>query len=133
MLTQQLERFLIVGFTTVAIDFAFYRVLLLVDFQTEAAKAIAFIIGTIFAYFANRLWTFNRAKGGRSVFAMFVGLYVTTLIINVAANSGVLAVFGESEFALSLGFLMATGTSATLNFIGMRMIVFRSKQRADSK
>lgn len=123
---------MIVGFTTVAIDFAFYRLLLLANTPTEAAKAIGFIAGTIFAYFANKLWTFDRAKGGRSVFALFVGLYVTTLIINVGVNSGVIEILGEAEMALALGFLMATGTSATLNFVGMRMIVFRSKQRIDS-
>ena len=132
MITKQLQRFLIVGFTTVAIDLAVYRILLLLDVPTEPAKGIGFIAGTIFAYFANKLWTFDRAKGGRNVFALFVALYVTTLIINVGVNSGVIAILGEAELALALGFLIATGTSATLNFLGMRVIVFRNKQRIDS-
>lgn len=120
------------GLTTVAIDFATYRVLLFLDTPTAFAKALGFIAGTIFAYFANKLWTFDRAKGGRNVFAMFVGLYLTTLMINVGVNSGAIAILGEAELALALGFLLATGTSASLNFVGMRMIVFKSKQRVDS-
>ena len=132
MLTRQIQRFLIVGVTTVAIDFAVYLLFLFLDTPTAPAKGLGFIAGTIFAYFANRLWTFDRAKGGRTVFALFVGLYLATLIINVGVNSGVIVVLGENEQALALAFLMATGTSATLNFAGMRMIVFRSKQRVDS-
>ena len=132
MLTQQLQRFLIVGFTTVVIDFTAYRLLLYLDSPTAIAKGIGFIAGTIFAYFTNKLWTFGRAKGGANVFSMFIALYLTTLIINVGVNSGVIAVLGEEELFLALAFLMATGTSATLNFVGMQMIVFKGKQRIDS-
>ena len=132
MLTQQLQRFLVVGFTTVAIDFAAYRFLVFLESPTAIAKGLGFIAGTVFAYFANKLWTFDRAEGGRNVFAMFIGLYVSTLVINVGVNSGVIELLGENEVMLILAFLAATGTSATLNFIGMRMIVFRRKQQADS-
>ena len=132
MLTRQLQRFLIVGFTTVAIDFVVYQLLLLLDTPTAPAKGVGFIAGTIFAYFANKLWTFSRAKGGNTVFAMFVGLYLTTLAINVGVNSGVIAALGKDGVFFALAFLIATGTSATLNFAGMRMIVFKSQQRADS-
>jgi len=132
VLSRQLQRFLIVGFTTVGIDFAVYRLLLLVDSPIAVAKALGFIVGTVFAYFANKLWTFERADGGRNVFLMFMALYLTTLLINVGINSGVISALGDTELVLILGFLAATGTSATLNFIGMRMIVFRTKQRAES-
>ena len=132
MLSQQLQRFLIVGFATVVIDFATYRLLLYLDSPTAIAKALGFITGTIFSYFSNKLWTFNREKGGAYVFSIFIALYITTLIINVGVNSGVIAVLGEEELFLAFAFLMATGTSATLNFIGMQMIVFKSNHRADS-
>ena len=132
MLTQRLQRFLIVGFTTVVIDFTAYRLLLYLDSPTAIAKGLGFIAGTIFAYFANKLWTFSRAKGGSNVFSMFIALYFTTLIINVGVNSRVISVLGEEELFLILAFLLATGTSATLNFVGMQMIVFKGKQRIDS-
>jgi putative flippase GtrA len=63
---------------------------------------------------------------------MFMALYLTTLLINVGINSGVITALGDAELVLLLAFLAATGTSATLNFIGMRMIVFRTKQRVES-
>jgi putative flippase GtrA len=132
VLSRQLQRFLIVGFTTVGIDFAVYRILLFAGSPIAVAKALGFIVGTVFAYFANKLWTFESAKGGRSVFVMFMALYLITLLINVGINSGVITALGDAELVLLLGFLAATGTSATLNFIGMRMIVFRTKQRVES-
>ncbi len=132
MLTQQLHRFIIVGFATVVIDFATYRLLLHLDSPTAIAKALGFIAGTIFAYFSNKLWTFDRAKGGTYVFSRFIALYVTTLIINICVNSGVIAVLGKEEHFLEFAFLLATGTSATLNFIGMQMVVFKSNHRIDS-
>lgn len=132
MLAKQIKRFLIVGFTTVVIDFTAYRLLLYLDSPTAIAKGLGFVAGTIFAYFANKLWTFNRAKGGTNVFSMFVALYITTLAVNVGVNSGVIQILGEEEIFMTLAFFMATGTSATLNFIGMQMIVFKRKQPIDS-
>jgi len=132
VLAKQIKRFLIVGFTTVVIDFTAYRLLLYLDSPTAIAKGLGFVAGTIFAYFANKLWTFNRAKGGTNVFSMFVALYITTLAVNVGVNSGVIQILGEEEIFMTLAFFMATGTSATLNFIGMQMIVFKRKQPIDS-
>jgi putative flippase GtrA len=109
-----------------------YRLFLFLDTPIAVAKAVGFIAGTAFAYFANKLWTFDRANGGRNVFALFSGLYLTTLIINLGVNSGVIAILGEKELALTLAFLMATGTSATLNFVGLRLVVFGRNQRVDS-
>ena len=65
------------------------------------------------------------------VFSLFVALYVSTLAINVGVNSGAMAVLGDREFAFVLAFLLATGTSATLNFVGMRSFVFRHSTTGD--
>lgn len=131
MLSRQLQRFIIVGFTTVAIDFAVYGIILLFDTPIAPAKAIGFIAGTIFAYFANKLWTFDRAKGGKNVFVLFTALYLATLAINVVVNSAVIVLISETEWAFLGAFLVATGTSATLNFLGMRSIVFRKHIQVD--
>jgi len=122
---------LIVGFTTVAIDFGVYQLLLMLDVPTPVAKGVSFVTGTIFAYVANRLWTFDRAEGGVSVFGLFVVLYVVTLTINVAVNSVIISLFDDGELGRSIGFLAATGASATLNFVGMKTIVFRDRTASD--
>ncbi|MBW3654818.1 MAG: GtrA family protein [Gemmatimonadetes bacterium] len=122
----QLRRFLVVGLLTVAVDGAAYRALLWAGVPVHAAKAAGFGTGSVFAYFANRAYTFgSRARGART-FAAFAGVYLATLAVNVAVNAAVLARAGRGDGAVALAFLCATATSATLNFMGMKHLVFRS-------
>lgn len=126
---RQLGRFLIVGCTTVAIDLVTYRILLWLQIDIAVAKASGFAAGTVFAYFANRLWTFA-ADGGYRRFVGFCALYISTLLVNVGANNAIVYLLGRDEFALNVAFLFATGISATLNFLGMKFLVFRQFQAA---
>lgn len=124
---KEVLRFLVVGFTTVAIDYLTYRLLVRLGADYAPGKATSFIVGTVFAYFANRFWTFGGhgttpAPGSVPRFAI---LYGTTLLCNVAVNSVVLHVLAGFPFALQGAFLVATGVSATLNFLGMKYLVFK--------
>jgi len=124
---KEIFRFLVVGFTTVAIDFCSYRLLLALGAPYAPGKAAGFVVGTVFAYFANRFWTFagqgvRPAPGNPLRFAV---LYATTLLCNVAANSVLLSAFSAYRHAIPVAFLVATALSATLNFLGMKYLVFR--------
>jgi putative flippase GtrA len=120
----ELARFLVVGVTAVAIDFATYRLLLAASMGVALAKALGFVAGAIFAYIANRDWTF-RAAGGTWVLLRFSLLYAASLGCNVAANAGVLAVLPPGEIGRLAAFVSATLLSATINFVGMKFLVFR--------
>ncbi len=121
----QLRRFLLVGSTTVLVDFATYSAMLAAGLGIDPAKGLGFIIGTIFAYLANRHWTFEAGQAeGR--LPRFLALYLTTLVVNVGVNAGLVASAGTATLALGFAFVMATGVSASLNFLGMKYIVFRS-------
>jgi len=99
-----------------------------VTFGTVAsAKAIGFVVGTVFAFIANRYWTFQ--LGGQAMpreVGRFTAVYGTTLAANVGINSGVLAVIGRDQTSLIAAFVIATGVSATLNFLGMKFFAFSS-------
>lgn len=120
-------RFLLVGLTAVAIDFAVYKSLLFVGLAVSPSKAISFIVGAVFSYFSNRAVTF-RAAGPRTIreFARFACVYGTTLVANVGVNHLTLTVLGHGRGALEVAFLSATAVSATLNFVGMKVLVFRN-------
>lgn len=123
---KELLRFLLVGFTTVAIDFASYRLLATAGLDTALAKGIGFIAGTVFAYLANRLWTFGAsgshpAPGSIWRFAL---LYATTLVLNVGVNAVLLHAVGRLPYGLQAAFVVATGMSAAANFVGMKYFVF---------
>lgn len=128
MIRRELGVFLIIGSLTVAVDFLTYHSLLWIGMNGIAlAKAISFLVGTLFAYFANRSWTFNsqaHAAGSAMRFAM---LYALTLAANVIVNTGALHLFAGTGSAMQMAFLLATGISACLNFIGMKLFVFKAR------
>jgi putative flippase GtrA len=126
MIQRELGIFLVIGLLTVLIDYLFYRAISWTGaVGSDAAKGMGFLAGTVFAYFANRHWTFGHAQPGRGSPGRFALLYLATLGANVAVNEVLLRSPGGMGAALQLAFLVATGTSATLNFLGMKWFVFR--------
>lgn len=119
--------FLAVGFLTVLIDFVSYRALIRFEvFAVDTAKAVGFLSGSVFAYFANRFWTFNHRRPAPGGLWRFVVLYTSTLVPNVLINSLVLALMADTVGSIQLAFIFATGISASLNFLGMKNFVFTS-------
>jgi len=125
----ELSRFLIVGGTTVFIDLICYLILVYSNTDTDISKGISFSIGTIFAYFANRKFTFRSSDSGLLIFVIFCLLYLSTLIVNVVTNEMALDMLGRVEMAFMLAFILATALSAILNFFGMKYLVFRKVKR----
>jgi putative flippase GtrA len=132
MLKREIIIFLIVGTLTVLVDFSVYRGLLATGLTGYAfAKATGFITGTVFAYFANRFWTFGHKNPRAGSAVRFILLYTATLAVNVGANALVLETYGISVLSVNAAFLIATSLSATLNFIGMKGFVFKSAFSSD--
>lgn len=127
MIKRELTIFLIVGVSTVLVDFVSY--LGLIGFQVmevNMAKGTGFLAGTIFAYFANRFWTFGNKPLVPGSAWRFSTLYASTLSTNVLVNALVLNLIADVGAAIQLAFLLATIVSACLNFLGMKLFVFKS-------
>jgi putative flippase GtrA len=128
MIRRELLVFLVVGSLTVLLDFLSYRCLLWTGWAgTGMAKACGFIAGTIFAYFANRAFTFGHRTHAPGSAWRFALLYVVSLGANVSVNALVLAVLSGMSMAVQGAFLVATGVSTVLNFLGMKLFVFRDR------
>lgn len=128
MIRRELGVFLIVGCLTVLIDFLSYRGLLWSDsLGTSSAKAVGFLVGTGFAYFANRAWTFKHKVHAPGSAWRFVLLYTLTLAANVSVNAAALTLFVGIGIAMQAAFVLATGVSTCLNFLGMKFFVFKSR------
>ncbi|WP_428430583.1 GtrA family protein [Photobacterium chitinilyticum] len=114
------SRFFIVGLSSVAIDYFCYH--FLIDYvHTGYAKAISFILGSIFAYVMNNFWTFEAKVVRFQNIAKFSMLYLFSLTLNVFANDLSITVTGS----LFLSFLFATSISTVVNFIGQKFWVFK--------
>lgn len=116
-----------VGATTVAIDFVVYRLLHLAGMPLTPAKTVSFVVATVCAYLLNRSYTFG-ARGGPRVVAGFVALYSVALLVNVSVNALALALLPDGPLRITGAFLCAQAVSSTLNFIGMRHVVFTDRE-----
>jgi len=125
----ELSRFLFVGSSTVLIDFVVYRSLLFL-IPSSLAKTISFLCGAVYAYQFNRLWTFQAGRSTLPQVLKFGLVYGTNLGVNVGANATVLLLLPLIyPWRLDLAFLIATGTSAALNFMGMKWLAFAPRNR----
>jgi putative flippase GtrA len=128
MIRREAAIFLVVGSITVVVDFAAYTLLQgWLTLPVDVAKGVGFLVGTAFAYFANRHWTFGHQNSAQGSAWRFALLYGVTLAFNVMINAACLHVFLGLAWSRQVAFLMATGVSACLNFLGMKYFVFRQR------
>lgn len=126
MIKREFTIFLIVGTTTVLIDFMAYRSFVWMGLMgIDMAKAMSFLIGTMFAYLANRFWTFGLKQHTPGSAWRFALLYAATLGANVFVNALALTLLTDTVLAIHVAFLLATTVSASLNFLGMKLFVFK--------
>lgn len=126
----EVRRFLAVGITSTAIDLVSYRALLWAAVGISPAKAAGFVAGSMFGYFAHRLWTFRAAEGGGQSVVGFTSLYAFSMAVNVTVNGEIFATLNPWWGARGAAFLVATATVAVLNFLGMKFVVFKGGTRA---
>lgn len=117
---KEIKRFLIAGFSAVGTDLISYYILLIFLSHT-ISKTFSFILGTIVAFIINKYWTFEKYEKNSSEIIKFIILYSTTLGANVLTNKIML----NLTKMVFLSFLVATGVSTILNFIGQKWWVFK--------
>ena len=120
----ELLRFLVVGGIAVALDAASYWALMhFAGLNPVWAKRVSFGIGSVWAFFANKYFTFALRELRASEPFLFAIVYVAGWFLNSVTHDFVLRL-AESK---TLAFLAATGVSTCSNFIGQKFLVFRRK------
>ena len=125
---KQVRRFIVIGVLSVLTDFAVYTLLTKLGLLLAVSKGISYVSGMVVGFIGNKLWTFESARRSAAEPITYVVLYTTTLGVNVLVNSGVLALSAgwlPETWAWRLAFLVATGVTTVLNFVGMKWITFR--------
>jgi putative flippase GtrA len=120
---KELKRFLVAGLSAVGTDLGMYYILLNF-FSTGVSKAISFLLGTIISFIINKYWTFGMNEKSVKEIVKFGILYSCTLGVNVITNKTII----DNTGLVSLAFLVATGVSTVLNFIGQKFLVFNEKR-----
>ena len=123
---KELVKYILVGLSTVLIDFLIYK-FLIKFIVIYLAKTISFLSGTFFSYQLNRTWTFKSGKKTYSQFIKYLIIHITSLVLNVFINSLLLNTFSKNYFlSYEVSFLIATLTSATYNFLFIKIFIFNN-------
>ena len=121
---KELLKYIFVGLSTVLIDFLIYK-FLIKFIVIYLAKTISFLSGTFFSYQLNRTWTFKSGEKTLSQFIKYLIIHITSLVLNVFINSLLLNTFSKNYFlSYEVSFLIATLTSATYNFLFIKIFIF---------
>jgi putative flippase GtrA len=124
-LVTQITRFVMVGGLSALVDYGSYQGFLALGLQFNLAKALSFVLGTTTAYLLNRRWTFN-AAGGAAPVAKFVVLYTVTFFVNIGMNALMLQVLGDFRWHVTVAWVIAQGVATVINFVMLRLFVFRA-------
>ena len=123
---KELLKYFFVGLSTVLIDFIIYK-FLIKFIVVYLSKTISFLSGTFFSYQLNRTWTFKSGKTKLSQFIKYLIIHITSLTINVFLNSLLMNTFSKNYFlSYEVSFLIATLTSATYNFLFIKIFIFNN-------
>lgn len=121
---RQVLRFAVSGVLATASDASVYAALthsVLVG-QHDPAKACSFVVGTAVAYTLARFWTFADAPARRGQSVGFLALYALAFGVNVGTNHVGL----DLGLPAPVAFVVATGFSTVLNFLGQKFVLFRA-------
>ena len=119
---RELNKFLFAGLAAVGTDLLVYYLLLNL-LSTEMSKGISFIIGSVVAFVINKYWTFEKPEKSYKEMIRFGVLYLTTLGLNLMTNKIVL----DYTDIVLVSFIVATGISTILNFVGQKWWVFNKQ------
>jgi putative flippase GtrA len=117
-------RFLVVGIASVATDWTVYRLLAnMAGLPLDVAKGLSYWAGVVVGFFGNKWWTFRSTRRSWVEPFSYAAIYAATMLVNIGCFRGLLALLGENSTAWA--FLVATGATTVLNFLGMRLFTFR--------
>lgn len=118
---KELLKYVIAGVFAVGTDYGVYRILLLLALSHSPAKAVSYVCGMVVAFVLNRYWTFKSKNEIHTDTFKFILLYTGSLVANVITNKGVLLIFPTY---IGGAFIIATGLSIVINYVGQKYWVF---------
>ena len=120
----RLFKFALTGVVGTVLDVTVFTIALGLTENSSISRALGYACGTLWSFLVNRSWVFESASG-MSRLIPFLMLYLATGAIAVTIQWG----FGVAQVP-AIGVFVAYGLSlvvaSTINFIGMRYLVFGS-------
>ena len=120
-LEYQILVFLFIGGLATTIDFVIYNYLF-TFFSINISKLISMLSSSLFSYFMNKIFTFNKGKNYNSKYLL---KYYIVFLINLLTNISVNYYICKWTSIKILAFILATLFGMIVNFIGQKFYVFK--------
>lgn len=120
----EIKKFLLIGGISTIINYGLFYVLFTVGGIAYIVSAIAgYVIGLLFGYFFNRMWTFE-STNSRKVheFSKYLLVYMISLIFSMLFLAFLVEYVAIDALIANV---FAIGLSTVMNFVGCKLVVFR--------
>ena len=128
-ITKQFRSFFIVGIIAFSIDISFYYFLTSIEVSVNISKGISFLLGTVFGYFVNSIFTFKVLSLRTILFLRYLGVYILSMILNIFINEQVFIFLHKSmitdQMVKLFSVIFATICSMIFNFVSLKLYVYR--------
>ncbi len=128
-INKQFRSFFIVGIIAFSIDISFYYFLTSVEVSVNISKGISFLLGTVFGYFVNSIFTFKVLSLKTILFLRYLGVYILSMILNIFINEQVFIFLHKSMITDQMvklsSVIFATICSMIFNFVSLKLYVYR--------
>lgn len=128
-INKQFRSFFIVGIIAFSIDISFYYFLTSVEVSINISKGISFLLGTVFGYFVNSIFTFKVLSLKTILFLRYLGVYILSMILNIFINEQVFIFLHKSMITDQMvklsSVIFATICSMIFNFVSLKLYVYR--------
>ena len=128
-INKEFRSFFIVGIIAFSIDISFYYFLTSIEVSVNISKGISFLLGTVFGYFVNSIFTFKVLSLKTILFLRYLGVYILSMILNIFINEQVFIFLHKSmitdQMVKLFSVIFATICSMIFNFVSLKLYVYR--------
>lgn len=126
-------RFILVGSTNTAIDFAVLFFLTSIGLSDLTSNFISTSVALTFSFFANKKFTFQDKTDDKLQFIRFltvtlVGLWIIQPLIIELTKMGLNSIINNSKIILFIGKLLATGFTLIWNYLLYKKFVYKNNK-----
>ena len=128
-INKQFRNFFFVGIIAFSIDISFYYFFTSIEISVNTSKGISFLLGTVFGYFVNSIFTFKVLSLKTILFLRYLGVYILSMILNIFINEQVFIFLHKSMITDQMvklsSVIFATICSMIFNFVSLKLYVYR--------